>query len=145
MHSDRHEGVGVRLQENIAGSLFACKLHSNCLAEEVGLSERHSMPQVCRSRQSWSCSIALQLTAAVCCASKCTMSGLITAPNRQTGALQASESRFQKDMRSMESRLEGAQAEVSTSRQVRAGRNHAHRTDLSPLHARGSGSPATCW
>lgn len=48
MHSDRHDGVGVRLQENIAGSLFACNSHSNCLAEEVGLSERHSMPQVCR-------------------------------------------------------------------------------------------------
>ena len=99
------------------------------------------MPQSCKSGQSWCCSMALQLPAAVCC--RCTIA-LVTAPNKETGALQASESRFQKDMRTMETRLEGAQAEVSTSRQVRARRTHTYRTGLMPLHACSSRSPAMC-
>ena len=65
-------------------------------------------------------------------------------PNQQTGALQASDSRFQRDMRTMETRLEGAQADVSTSRQVRAGMTHAYRTEFWPGHACSSGSPAIC-
>ena len=88
-------------------------------------------------------SMAWQPPAAVCCASKCTTASL-QAPNRQTSALQASESRFQKDMRALETRLEGAQADVSTSRQVRAGTTHAYHTERLPLHACSSGSPVIC-
>lgn len=52
---------------------------------------------------------------------------LAEARERKASGPQASESRFQKDMRSMESRLEGAQAEVSTSRQEEAAANEAIR------------------
>ena len=36
LHDDWHDGVGLRLQENIAGGLFACKFHSSCFAGELG-------------------------------------------------------------------------------------------------------------